>query len=142
MSDNEVVTFDQKSYPLHTDGIWHVLMIPDQLRIPNHPNHSIPLLLSENMEACVMARGVNNHTQARVLLGEREYRLQQSDDRLRVFINEQEIKLSKQRSYQDKEEKKTIAEILIQPDGSLTLDSAKHGINILYDGKYIRLQVS
>nr|XP_012221881.1 PREDICTED: vitellogenin-1-like [Linepithema humile] len=140
LSKNEIVTFDQKSYPLHMGGIWHVLMIPDHLQILKHPDIQPPL--SKIMKVNVMAREINNRLQVRVLLGEREYRLQQLGDRLQVLINGQEVKLSKQKSHQDKEKRKTVAELFIQPDDSLTLNSKNHGINILYDGKRVRLQVT
>nr|XP_012221807.1 PREDICTED: uncharacterized protein LOC105671873 [Linepithema humile] len=140
VSTNEVLTFDDKNYPVYMGGIWHVLMIPDQLQILNHPNLQLPL--SENKKVSVLTREQNNHLQVRVLLNDREYQLQQVGDHLQALINGQEVKLSKKESHEDKENGEVIAELFMQPDGLVTLDLPNHGITVLYDGKHVQLQMT
>lgn len=118
---------------MHLGGVWHVLMFPAQQRVP------------KDMRLVVLARIVDNRIQIRALLeneGHRVYQLLQSNNRLQALINGNEVDVSKEHSYLDKVNGKTLAELFTLPDGSLKLSLEKLGLDILYDGKLVQLQVS
>lgn len=122
--------------------IWHVMMIPDQMELPNHSTISWPY----SRLVSIMTRQQNNHLQVRVLAGgkngavdDREYLLQQLDSSIvEVLINGQKVQLTSHK-YEDKENGQTIATLFIQPDGLVNLNLVHHRVLILYNGKIVRV---
>lgn len=131
VSESEIVTFDHKNYPLHLGRVWHVLMTPDQTNVP------------QNMRVMVFAREVLNGIQVRILLeNNKEYTLQQSGDHLQTLINGQMVELSQQDVYQDTQNGEVLAELFVQPDGSVMIKMQNLGVTVVYDGRRARLLVT
>jgi hypothetical protein len=65
---------------------------------------------------------------------------------LKTMVNklsgEQNVQFSEYTSYRRKHKNKTVFEIYKLPDGSVRLISKKYGVNAIYDGQNIRLEVS
>lgn len=122
--------------------IWHVMMIPDQLELPNHSTISRP----NSRLVSIMTRQHNNHLQVRVLasgkngaVDDREYLLQQLDSSIvEVLINGQKVQLTSHK-YEDQENGQTIATLFIQPDGLVNLNLVHHRVLILYNGKIVQV---
>ena len=142
MDKTEAETFDNHRYPLQLDKCWYVVMTsyPKNDSDMSRQHLDIP----ENMNVIIMAKeNENKHKEAQVTLGETEIRFFTSQSsKVHVYVNGTEIKFSNRESYIMSVNGKTIAEVVAQPDNTVTLISDKYNIRFTYDAYYAEIEVN
>lgn len=106
-------------------------------------NFNQSLMNPEEKSVAVMVNEMDDGSKKiNMILGDNDILLEKSLNYLKARVNEQNVQLSQYTSYRHKHENQTAIEIFELPDGSIRLISKKYGVNALYDGERIRLEVS
>lgn len=135
LDKTQVVTFDDKVYPLTLGKCWHVMMAPYPKRDSNNPEKI--LSLPNDMRAIIMAREMDDGSkQVWIILGHEEIHLRKLDDHLEISNDGGENYDSYLSSY-----RQSFYEIY-QEDGIIIIHSLKYDIYIVYDGERILLYVN
>ncbi|EGI60933.1 Vitellogenin-1, partial [Acromyrmex echinatior] len=138
LDKTQVVTFDDKVYPLTLGKCWHVMMAPYPKRDSNNPEKI--LVYPYDIRAIVMAREMDDGTkQVWIILGYEEIHLRKLDDRLQVSIvggEEYDSHFSSHKSYGQ-----TDLYAIYQKNGIIVMHSLQYNIHIVYDGERILLLV-
>ncbi|XP_018374343.1 PREDICTED: vitellogenin-3-like [Trachymyrmex cornetzi] len=138
LDKTQVVTFDNKIYPLTLGECWHVMMAPYPKRDPNNPEKILDF--PYDVRAIVMAREMDDGSkQVWIILGHEEIHLRKLDDRLQVSIvggDDYDSHFSSHKNY----EQTDLYEIY-QEDGLIIMHSLQYNIHVVYDGERILLYV-
>ncbi|KAL6445373.1 hypothetical protein ACFW04_002286 [Cataglyphis niger] len=143
---NRIVTFDGKLYSPQLTEDWQVVMIPDVQIKPEENTSSADL--PKHMKVAVLIREKDDSKQVRLFFNDKEIQLQKINDDMQVLIDKSQVKLYKKqdkpdkRIYQDQDEDGEVyVQIYELPDKSLKLQSVEYGIETVYDGERIQIQV-
>ena len=139
LDKTQVVTFDDKVYPLTLGKCWHVMMAPYPKRDSNNPEKI--LSFPYDVRAVVMAREMDDGTkQVWIILGHEEIHLRKLDDNLQVSIVSGEDYDSYFLNHTNYGQTDLYA--IYQEDGIIIMLSLQYSIHIVYDGERILLYVS
>lgn len=93
--------------------------------------------------ASILIRDMENgQREMKVLLGDKEIKFVPTPTLPKVFVNEQLVKISKDMSWQEKEDDEVLFEIFQIGDYSIGLVSDEYELNIVYDGKRLMIKVN
>ncbi|KAG5318112.1 VIT1 protein, partial [Pseudoatta argentina] len=138
LDKTQVVTFDDKVYPLTLGKCWHVVMAPYPKRDCNNPEQILDF--PYDIRAIVMAREMDDGTkQVWIILGHKEIQLRKLDDRLQVSIvggEDYDSHFSSNTSYEQ-----TDLYAIYQENEIIVMHSLQCDIHIVYDGERILLYV-
>ena len=139
LDKTQVVTFDDKVYPLTLGKCWHVMMAPYPKRDSINPEQILDF--PYDIRAIVMAREMDDGTkQVWIILGHEEIHLRKLDDRLQVSIvgdEDYDSHFSRNTSY-----RQTDLYAIYQENEIIVMHSLQYDIHIVYDGERILLYVS
>ncbi|XP_019887836.2 uncharacterized protein LOC105281428 [Ooceraea biroi] len=140
LDKTEVLTFDNRSYPVKLGKCWHVMMTTYSKRNPENPNEFFPI--PEEMQLAVVVQDTDdNHRQVRMIMGDNKLEMHKSGDHVEATLNGEKVPFSQYKSYRVKEDDETIIEIFELPDGSVRVMSEKYEMNVVYDGERVRLEL-
>lgn len=106
-------------------------------------NFNKSLSIPEEKTVAVLVNEIEDgNKEINIILGSNEIILYKSSNYLKATVNEQNVQFSQHTSYRHKHKNKTAIEIFKLPDDSIRLISKKYGIDAVYDGERIRLEVS
>ncbi|EGI60934.1 Vitellogenin-1, partial [Acromyrmex echinatior] len=138
LDKTQVVTFDDKVYPLTLGKCWHVVMAPYPKRDSINPEQILDF--PYDIRAIVMAREMDDGTkQVWIILGHEEIHLRKLDDRLQVSIvgdEDYDSHFSSNTSY-----RQTDLYAIYQENEIIVMHSLQYDIHIVYDGERILLYV-
>ncbi|XP_076174196.1 vitellogenin isoform X2 [Ptiloglossa arizonensis] len=140
------LTFDGKEYSTKLGKCWHTVMTTYPNINPKKPDEKLPI--PEDMTVTILARDTDDGTrEAKILLGDDEIVLLSGSSWPEVKVNGNQIVVTKERSYQkredqDDDEQDAVFEIVRLVDGSIGLTSDEYGISVAYDGTRILIETS
>lgn len=104
--------------------------------------------IPEDMKVAILTREKDGSKQIRFVFNEKEVQVQKLNDDIQVLIDESQVKLYKNQDKPDKNilQEQQNGEVYVQiyelPDKSIRIESAKYGVDAVYDGKRFQIQVS
>lgn len=134
LDKTQVVTFDDKIYPLKLGNCWHVMMTTYPKRDPNNPEKT--LNIPKYLRTTVMVREMDDGSkQMRMIFNDQEIHLQKSDNLLEAMVNGQVVNFTRNSYREDNFE-------IYQMDGMIVIFSLEYASYAVYDGERILLRVS
>ncbi|XP_011879089.1 PREDICTED: uncharacterized protein LOC105568228 [Vollenhovia emeryi] len=138
LDKTQVVTFDEKVYPVKLGNCWHVIMTTYPKRDPNNPGET--LSIPKYMSTIVMAREMDDGSkQIRIIFGDQEIHLQKSGNRLEATFNEQVVLFTSSNSSHYESFRENTFEIY-RIDDMIAIFSIEYEIYAVYDGERILLR--
>lgn len=108
---------------------------------PDNPDEKLRMHKSDS--ASILIRDMENgQREVKVLLGDREIKFVPTSTQPKIFVNEQLIKVTKDISWQDRENGEVLYEIFQIDDHSIGLVSDEYELNLVYDGKRLMIKVN
>ncbi|XP_011879023.1 PREDICTED: vitellogenin-1-like [Vollenhovia emeryi] len=140
LDKTQVVTFDEKVYPVKLGDCWHVLMTTYPKRDPNNPEET--LSIPKYMSTIVMAREMDDGSkQIQVIFGDDKIHLYKSGNSFGAAIGDQIISFASSNSSGFKSFRENNIEIY-RLDDTITIFSLEYGIRAVYDGERILLRAT
>lgn len=133
-----VITFDDKMYPVKMGKCQHVMMTAVLQKDTDDQSTRQPKLSNV---AVLTKDDADNGREVSFILGSTTIGLRKTDDDFDVTINGKTIAVPSD-GFQHIKNGQLIAEILRLTDKSMLVLSKKFGINAVFDGERIQLQVS
>ncbi|XP_035723486.1 vitellogenin-like [Vespa mandarinia] len=138
--NNEIMTFDDKIYPLKLGKCAHVLFTTFPRNDPSE--HNRKMNIRENMEVFVTVEETErNKKELQMLLGNNEILFKSSDTEVSAWINGQRVKCSQKESYRHIKNDETHYEIFELPGSAIKLISDKYDIELVYDKDHVQMTV-
>jgi len=107
---------------------------------PDNSDESLPI--PEEIQVAVLVKETDGgHKQVRMIMGDKEIEMHKSGDHLEAMLNGEKVQCSQHKSHRVKKDDETVLEIFRLPDESIMILSEEHGVNAVYDGERIRLEV-
>jgi hypothetical protein len=133
-------TFDDWIYPVQLGKCWHVMMTTYPQKNPDNPDKSLPI--PEEMQVAVLVKETDgHHKQVRMIMGDKEIEMHKSGDDVEAMLNGEKIQCTQHKSHRVQKDDEIILEIFKLPDESIMIISEEYGVNAVYDGERIRLEV-
>nr|WRI53860.1 vitellogenin [Bombus eximius] len=132
-------TFDNKEYPLRLGNCWHVVMTTYPQANPDHPNEKMRMHKLDSVSILVREME-NGQREVKVLVGDKEIKFVPTSTQIQVFVNEQPVKVTKDISWQDRENGQVLYEIFLISDRSVRLVSDKYELDLVYEGERIMIK--
>lgn len=93
--------------------------------------------------ASILIRDMENgRREVKVLLGDKEIKFVPTSTQPQVFVNEHLVKITKDMSWQEREDDEVLYEIFQIDDHFIVLVSDKYELNLVYDGKRLMIKVN
>ncbi|XP_053979658.1 vitellogenin-like [Hylaeus volcanicus] len=139
LDKTRVETFDGRDYPMRLGNCWHVVMTT--FPTLNPVDHSEKLRIPKEMSVTILARETEDGRKAiKILLGNQEILLLPGDSQPKVKLNDKDIEVTKDKSYQERRNDEIIFEIFRLADDSIGVTSDEHDIYLVYDGQRMSMK--
>jgi len=94
------------------------------------------------MQVAVLVKETDgHHKQVRMIMGDKEIEMHKSGDDVEAMLNGEKIQCTQHKSHRVQKDDEIILEIFKLPDESIMIISEEYGVNAVYDGERIRLEV-
>uniref|UniRef100_A0A0A9Y0Q3 Vitellogenin-1 n=1 Tax=Lygus hesperus TaxID=30085 RepID=A0A0A9Y0Q3_LYGHE len=143
---NQATTFDNKSYPINLGGSWHVMAF-SQPKSHFESDSASSASSSEQQAFSILVRQTgSDKKEIMAILGNDIVEVLPQTEGQKAGIvkfNGKKANFDAQTSdtFQD-EDGNTVIQVFALPSGTLRLIGEKHGMEILFDGQRVKLQVS
>ncbi|XP_011879025.1 PREDICTED: vitellogenin-1-like [Vollenhovia emeryi] len=140
LDKTQVVTFDEKVYPVKLGNCWHVLMTTYPRRDPNNPKEL--LSIPKHMSMMVMAREMDDGSkQIEIIFGDHKIHLHKSDNSFEGAFDDQIIRFASSNSEGPESFRENTFETY-RLDDMIAIFSLEYGIYAVYDGERLMLRLS
>nr|AUG84084.1 vitellogenin [Polyrhachis vicina] len=145
---DRVITFDGKAYPVQAGENWQVFLISN-MDLPSDTTVLPRTTTVLSKDLAILVKIKDGSKQVLCFLGTKNVQLQKTNDDIEVLIDGTRVKQYKQdkqdidkTSYQYVKDNEIYLEIYELPDKSVVMKSCKYGVNVVYNGETIEIQVA